>query len=413
MMKDVFKYSRKNLNQVLKANKEAMEATGSPASKMSSARTESLEAFAGHWDDSQQFIKPPFYTELEKAGWSKDAILATLRRMCAPKASMHKSNVSISTRLAMTLKTGDLSNGNDCTYDGCRGGITVFAVPPLSKEKAREKSLEQEAFEAATLRTQDETRKQMQGDKVNPPEDLREVIRYLNNYIVLLEVIAGSECPHLLLVLRLRNCLDEEEERFERALDKHKLLTILWRVHEDARQFCQRCERWSRGQPLPTSKLGGMVKLLEDSFDISHTPTCPYEKFYPKKDDTRTRGKKKGAGGNEKDEEEQSRRKIRGPQATINPDIPPLCVAAVKKFKAAHPGMTLTQFAAESGVPIRELLSGKRGGCSNFQLLGVCKEGCSYAHEAIVIPEGKQRDLSSALLRGMKAIEDKKKVTTP
>ena len=75
--------------------------------------------------------------------------------------------------------------------------------------------------------------------------------------------------------------------------------------------------------------------------------------------------------------------------------------------------MTLTQFAAESGVPIRELLSGKRGGCSNFQLLGVCKEGCSYAHEAIVIPEGKQRDLSSALLRGMKAIEDKKKVTTP
>ena len=54
---------------------------------------------------------------------------------------MHKSNVTISNRLALTIKSGDLSNGNDCTYEGCGGGITVFAVPPLSQERARENSL--------------------------------------------------------------------------------------------------------------------------------------------------------------------------------------------------------------------------------------------------------------------------------
>lgn len=136
---------------------------------------------------------------------------------------MHKSNVTISNRLALTIKSGDLSNGNDCTYEGCGGGITVFAVPPLSQERARENSLDHQAFEAATHKTQDETRKQMQGEKMTPPKDLREVIRYMNNYIVLLEVIAGSDCPHLLLVLRLRNCLDREEERFEQTLDQKGL----------------------------------------------------------------------------------------------------------------------------------------------------------------------------------------------
>jgi hypothetical protein len=156
-----------------------------------------------------------------------------------------------------------------------------------------------------------------------------------------------------------------------------------------------------------------MVTLLEDSFDISLTPTCPYEKFFPKKDETRTKGNKRGPGGHEKDDDEQPRKKARGLQATINPYIPPLCVAAVKKFKTAHLGMTITQLAAEWGVPIRDLVSGKRGGCSNFQLLGICKEDCNYAHESIKIPEGKQRDLSSALLRGMRVLEDKKKAASP
>ena len=133
----------------------------------------------------------------------------------------------------------------------------MFAVPPLSQERARENSLDHQAFEAATHKTQDETRKQMQGEKMTPPKDLKEVIRYMNNYIVLLEVIAGSDCPHLLLVLRLRNCLDREAARFEQTLDQKRLLTILWRVHEDARQFCLRCERWSRGQQRDV--IGGLI----------------------------------------------------------------------------------------------------------------------------------------------------------
>ena len=39
------------------------------------------------------------------------------------------------------------------------------------------------------------------------------MIKYLNNYIVWLEVLVGDECSHLLAVMRLRDCLDENEER--------------------------------------------------------------------------------------------------------------------------------------------------------------------------------------------------------
>jgi hypothetical protein len=280
-------------------------------------------------------------------------------------------------------------------------------VPPLSHEAAREDSLDYQAFEAATHKTQEESRKQMQGQRVTPPKDLREVIRYLNNYVVLLEVIAGSECPHLLMVVRLRTCLDKDEEKLEGALTDHLLLTILWRVHEDARQFCHHCEMWNRGEPLPESNLAGMVELLERESNVNKTITCPYEKFLAKKADKKEKEKGKGGGGGLKDNEQP--KKARGPQATINPDIPPLCAAAVKKFKAAHPNMTITQFAAESGIPIKELVTGKKGGCTNFQLLGQCKEDCPYNHSKIVIPDGRQKDLSSALLRGLKTLEDKKK----
>lgn len=71
--------------------------------------------------------------------------------------------------------------------------------------------------------------------------------------------------------------------------------------------------------------------------------------------------------------------------------------------------MTITQFAVESGIPIKDLVTGKKGGCTNFQLLGHCKEDCTYEHAKIVIPDRRQKELSSALLRGLKVLEDKKK----
>jgi hypothetical protein len=95
----------------------------------------------------------------------------------------------------------------------------------------------------------------MQGTKAPPPKSLQNAINHLNNYVGWLEVLVGDECSHLLAVMRLRDCLDENEERLEPVLTNRLLLTILWKVHKDARQFFHRCELWNRGEPLPKSNL--------------------------------------------------------------------------------------------------------------------------------------------------------------
>lgn len=153
LMKQVLKNQTKTIRTVMEVHRKAADATGSPVAKMSSGRAEWLVALAGHEEDLESFVQPRIYVELEKSGWTKDAIQASLRRLCAPNNSgRHRSNVTISNKLVLTFKSGDLSNNNDCTYEGCRGGITPWAVPPLSYEAAGEDILEYQAFEAATHR---------------------------------------------------------------------------------------------------------------------------------------------------------------------------------------------------------------------------------------------------------------------
>ena len=360
----------------------------------------------GFEDGEDPFIPPQIYTKLEEQSWTKDAIQNLQRRFCVgATGSRYKSNVTITNKMNITLKSGDFSCGNDCSYAGCRNGVTVFAVTPLTQEMARADDLDHRAFESATHRTQEESKKQLQGQRVPPPEFLREVIKYLNNYVVWLEVLVGDECSHLLAAVRLRNCLDDNEERLEPVLTKHLLLTILWRVHEDARQFFHRCEMWNRGEPLPKSNLTGMVTLLEDELMVVRSITCPYDKFFEKKKE-----KEKGKGkGRDKGREADGPKK-REKQATVNPTIPALCVATIKKIKAAHPTITtITEFAAQTGIPIRDLVVNPRGGCTNFSLFGVCTESCPYTHTTAPIPDGKQRDVNSQLIQGLKVLDEKKK----
>jgi hypothetical protein len=197
--------NRKNLKIALKTHDDAMAATGSLASKMSTSRQVALEAMTGHHDDQTPFVPPQVYTDLEAAGWTKEAIQNLQRRLCkGVKGSSHKSNITVTSKMNQTLKSGDYSCGNDCSYDGCRNGVSPFAVPPLSQAIAREDNLEHEAFEAATHRTPAESKKQIQGTKAPPPKSLQNAIKHLNNYVVWLEVLVGDKCSHLLAVIRLR-----------------------------------------------------------------------------------------------------------------------------------------------------------------------------------------------------------------
>ena len=126
-----------------------------------------------------------------------------------------------------------------------------------------------------------------------------------------------------------------------------------------------------------------MVELLDNELMVVKSITCPYDKFFEKKKD-----KEKGKGkGRDKAKPGDEQKKLE-PQATVNPTIPALCSATIKKIKAAHPNITtITEFAAQTGIPLKDLLVSSRGSCSNFTLFGVCTSGCPYNHSTAPVPD--------------------------
>jgi hypothetical protein len=352
---------------------------------------------------------PPVYTKLEAAGWTKEAIYASLNRRCVEvKGSRNRSNVHVTARMVLTFKTGNFASGRDQSYEGCTSGVTVFAVPHLTQKMAYDNTLDHKAFEEATHKTQADNKKFLSGQKFAPPKSLSEVIRVLNNYIVWLEVLFGSYCSHLIQVIRLRDALDDNEEELELALCRYLRLSILWKVHVDARWFFNQCERWKRGEPLPQSRLQGTVDSIEYDQQVIKSLTCPFEEFFAGDKKDKAKGGGGGGGGADRGKEEPKKKQPREAQATTNPTIPALCKTAVKKVLAAFPGMTITKFAAESGIPVTKFVIGSRGGCTNFQLLGTCKAQCSFKHVECTVTDERQKEVAASLLEGLKVLDEKK-----
>ena len=73
LMKTLIRMNQRNLKLALQARDNAVSATGSPASKMTTARQMCLEAMTGFEDGEDPFIPPQIYT-LEEQSWTKDAI---------------------------------------------------------------------------------------------------------------------------------------------------------------------------------------------------------------------------------------------------------------------------------------------------------------------------------------------------
>ena len=63
------------------------------------------------------------------------------------------------------------------------------------------------------------------------------VVRVLNNYLRLLEVLFGDRCPHLLMVLEIWDGLEDQEFDLELGLTLPLILHLMWRIHHNARQF--------------------------------------------------------------------------------------------------------------------------------------------------------------------------------
>ncbi len=74
------------------------------------------------------------------------------------------------------------------------------------------------------------------------------LVRVLNNYTRLLEVLFGDECDHLVHVRAIRDGLEDNETDLEAKITQTLCLHLMWRIHHDARQFLGRVKDGKMGK---------------------------------------------------------------------------------------------------------------------------------------------------------------------
>jgi len=245
-------------------------------SKLTAAKKRILQACAGVMH-ANKFTAEQVYQDMDAEGGASDALGRILWKRLKPvPLSPYKTNMHITPQLIATVKTFSFSSNGDKTYAGCTKGITIFAVPWRTAEAINEDLVEDEYFEAATLKSVPDIRKHVTSAKVELPTSLQGVVRVLNR---VLDVLFGPDCPHLTHVSVIRDGLETHEAELELRLTGVLILHLMWRVHHDAHQFFLACERWEDGEQLPHSTLGNTVRQLVDDCAIMVTITCPEAMF--------------------------------------------------------------------------------------------------------------------------------------
>ena len=329
---------------------------------------------------ADEFTAEQVYLDVDAEGGASEALGRILRKRLKPvPLSPYKTNIHITPQLIATVKTFSFSSNGDKTYAGCTKGITIFAVPWRTAEAINEDLAEDEYFEAATLKSVADIRKHVTSAKVELPTSLQGVVRVLNNYCRVLDVLFGPDCPHLTHVSAIRDGLETHEAELESRLTGVLILHLMWRVHHDARQFFLACERWEDGEQLPHSTLGNTVRQLVDDCAIQVTITCPEAMFLgpPVRLPAPTTPSTPRAA------------RVTGSQPTVNAAIPPICQKVVATFNRLHPGMSVGELCEKGKVRFGDLRVGRPGACVNFGLFGRCS-GCKYRHEVCAVAPSKQ-----------------------
>ena len=369
-----------NLIAFQTATAQALAAKGGDKeSKLTTAKKRILQACAGvmHADE---FTAEQVYLDVDAEGGASEALGRILRKRLKPvPLSPYKTNIHITPQLIATVKTFSFSSNGDKTYAGCTKGITIFAVPWRTAEAINEDLAEDEYFEAATLKSVADIRKHVTSAKVELPTSLQGVVRVLNNYCRVLDVLFGPDCPHLTHVSAIRDGLETHEAELESRLTGVLILHLMWRVHHDARQFFLACERWEDGEQLPHSTLGNTVRQLVDDCAIQVTITCPEAMFLgpPVRVPAPATPSTPRAA------------RVPGSQPTVNAAIPPLCQKVVATFNRLHPGMSVGELCEKGKIRFGELRVGRPGACVHFGLFGRCS-GCKYRHEVCAVAPSKQ-----------------------
>jgi hypothetical protein len=390
-----------NLLENFRVTSAAIGATGTPRdARLSAAKLRILQACAGGMED-EPFVPSKLYLEIDREGGTTDTFSRVLRRLVVTvPGSQHKCNVHITPKIVLAAKTLNFSANDDMTFDGCQNGITPFATPWRTADANNSDLADDRYFNEATLKSPVDIKRHATGAKFEPPHSLQGLIRVLTNYVRLLEVMFGDSCTHMQWVLRLRNALDSHERLLETRITPVLMINLLWKVHQDSRQFFVGCERWEDGEPFPCSTLRATVQALVDDVHISTTLTCPVTEFLGTttpslKSDRRDPGAttRTTAGY--------------GKQATKNPSIPPICAPAVRELNNLYPSLDISQFLRRSGVPYSRFVIGSKGDCTNFALLGRCSETCPYKHVARSLPDERARSVKEALELGLRKMATK------
>jgi hypothetical protein len=135
-----------------------------------------------------------------------DALGRILRKRLKPiPLSPYKTNIHITLQLVATIKTFNFLSNGDKTYAGCTKGITIFVVPWHTADVINKDLAEDEYFEAAMLKSVADIKKHATSAKVELSTSLQGVVRVLNNYCRLLDVLFGPNCPHLEHIMSIRD----------------------------------------------------------------------------------------------------------------------------------------------------------------------------------------------------------------
>jgi hypothetical protein len=314
-----------------------------------------------------------------------DAVARILQKRLKPiSLSPHKTNIHVTPQLVSTIKSLNFSSNGDNTYAGCTKGITIFAVPWRTADAINKDTAKDKYFAAAMLKLVADIRKHVTGAKVELPTSHRGLVRVINNYCHLLEVLFGPDCPHLLHVGSIRGTLETHEANLESRLTGSLILHLMWRLHYNARQFFLACESWDNGESLPRSALGLLVCQLVNDCSIQLTLMCPEALFLgpPPK----LKGAPMPAATR------MGWPAVAGPQPTSNASIPPLCQKIVALFNRLYPTLTLHDSCTQGKVSINRLRIGRPGVCINFGLLGRCP-GCKYRHKVCSVSDSHQAEV--------------------
>jgi hypothetical protein len=194
--------------------------------------------------------------------------------------------------------------------------------------------------------------------------------------------------------VQLRDGLVEHERALENSITPTLMIHLLWKIHQDARQFFTMCERWEVGESLPSSHLGHTVRELVADTNISGTITCPVAQFLgppvaAQKREPRETQRERAAG------------KVPAKQPTRNSAIPAICASVVNKFNRLHPTMSISTFVRKTGLNYDDIRMGGKGDCVTFALLGRCTESCRYKHAPITVPDERATVIKAALEKGL------------